>query len=245
MSQSDLPGQTLDAEAVAKGMNVYIQCMSEITRRAVFIQEFYAVSINRFPGPVVAETIGLQLRKTLELIAKASLVVHREAWNEASLWFARDWHAREILDRIEEVNPSFYPHPVREARVHNSGDIKAAWEDVPEDMYLTRDRFIEAYRIIGAMMHSASPDENVNYSEFLSRTQEWDSQIHELLGMHTISLLGAEAFHLVQMNVDGAPRWTHWVRAEPSDACCPECGQPLYHTKDGFLCSRCMQEDGG
>ena len=201
----------------AEGMNSYIRCMEEVATRSKFIQEFYDVSIDRFPGPVVAETIGLQLRKTLELIAKASLVAHRSVWDEISLWFERDWHAREILNQIEQVNPSFYPHPVRETRVYETGNIKAEWEDVPDDAFLTKERFIEAYDSIGDMMHAHSPEENVDYRAFLAKTQEWDGQIHELLGMHEVFLLNADSFYLVQMNVGGRPKWSYWTKIEPSD----------------------------
>ena len=223
-------------------MAAYIECMDEITKRSVFIQDFYNLSLNRFPEPVVAETIGLQLRKILELVAKASLVAHRAIWEAASLWFKRDWHANEILDRIEKVNPSFYPHPVRESHVFDNGPVKAEWEDVPVESYLTKERFIDAYDSIGAMMHAHSPADPPDYREFLAKTEEWDGQIHELLGMHQIFLIGIpDAFFLVQMNVDGQPKWTPFLRAEPRDSVCPECGTPLWETMDGLVCRLCIQ----
>ena len=92
-------------------------------------------------------------------------------------------------------------------------------------------------------MHAHSPEDSIDYRAFLSKTQEWDNQIHELLGMHTISLLGSETFHLVQMNVDGAPTWTYWVKAEPAEAPCPDCGRPLYRTTHGLVCSGCLQDN--
>lgn len=234
-------GFTIGRDGLEQGMNSYVQCMEEITRRSIFIQQFSDVSINRFHEPVVAETIGLQQRKILELIAKASLIAHRSVWAEVSLWFKRDWHAGDILERIEKVNPSFYPHPVRESRIYDTGNIKAKWEDVPDDIYLTKGRFVEAYSAIGDMMHAHSPDEHVNYREFLAKAQEWDSQIHELLGMHTVALLGAEDFCLVQMNVEGNPRWSYWTRTEPTDASCPDCGQPLFKSKEELLCPSCIR----
>ena len=180
------PVPNMTGEALLAGMAAYVQCMDEITRRSLFIRDFHDLSVNRFLVSVVAEAVGLQMRKILELIAKASLVAHRAVWEEASLWFKRDWHANEILDRIEKVNPSFYPHPVRESEVYDSGPLRAAWEDVPESNYLTKERFIDAYDGIGAMMHAHLPDERVGYGGFLVRTQQWDDQIHELLGMHRV-----------------------------------------------------------
>ena len=234
-------GLKIGRAGLERGMDSYIQCMTEITRRAEFIQNFHTASINNFAQAVVAETVGLQLRKTLELIAKASLVAHRAVWAEVSLWFKRDWHASEILRRIEEVNSSFYPIPVKESRVYETGDIRAEWEDIPDDTFLTKARFIEAYGAIGDMMHAHFPDEDVDYQEFLANTQKWDSQIHELLGMHKITLLGSESFCLVQMNVAGAPRWTRWSRVESSESTCPDCGEQLFKSEDGLLCSTCIR----
>jgi len=208
------PGLIAEDDASSAGMAAYLRCMDEITRRSSFIKDFYDVSLNRFPVPVVAETIGLQMRKVLELIAKASLVAHRAVWEEASLWFRRDWHAKEILRRVERANPGFYPRPIRESEVYDDGPIKAAWEDVPEDRYLTRGRFVDAYDAIGAMMHAQPPDHNVDYGGFLEKANEWDDQIHELLGMHQVFLFGVpDEFFLVQMNVHGRPRWTRWTKA--------------------------------
>ncbi|MDE0495548.1 MAG: hypothetical protein F4Y05_05510 [Acidimicrobiaceae bacterium] len=208
----------LAEEAAAAAMAEYVECMDEITRRSRFVQDFYGLSVDRFPLPVVAETVGLQMRKILELIAKASLAAHRAAWDEASLWFKRDWNAKAILERIEKVNPRFYPHPVKESQVFASGPLKAEWEDVPEDIYLTKGRFIDAYDAIGKMMHAHLPGESVDYGGFLLRTRAWDEQIHELLAMHQVFLLGVpDAFFLVQMNVDGRPTWSQWAKIESGE----------------------------
>ena len=50
------------------GMRAYVQCMEEIKRCTEFMRDFHNHSISRFALPVVAETIRLQLRMTLELI---------------------------------------------------------------------------------------------------------------------------------------------------------------------------------
>ena len=188
-----------------------VQCMDEIVRRCDFIREFFEVSKGKFPEPVVAETIGLQTRKILELIAKASLVAHRSTWEEASLLFSGDWNANKVLHHLEKVNPWFYPQPVRESQVHGTGPVRATWEEVPTDKYFTKDKFIKAYDAIGKMMHARAPNEQLDYREFLEKAHQWYSQIHRLLEMHTIQLLRADTFCLVQMNVGGKPTWTYWA----------------------------------
>ena len=83
--KSQEPDSTREDEASSAGMAAYLRRMDEITKRSSFVKDFYNLSLNRFPITVVAETIGLQMRKILELIAKASLVAHRAVWDEASL----------------------------------------------------------------------------------------------------------------------------------------------------------------
>ncbi|MCY3920071.1 MAG: hypothetical protein OXG38_09730 [Chloroflexi bacterium] len=101
--------------------------MDEITRRSVFIRDFYNLSLDRFPQGGRGRDHWAADAQDLELIAKASLAAHRAVWDEASLWLKRDWHAGEILGRIEKVNPSFYPQPVRESQVYDSGPLRASW----------------------------------------------------------------------------------------------------------------------
>ena len=208
-------GANQNRDGVPAGMNSYIQCMEEITRRSVFIRDF---GLLRFPEPAAAETLGLQLRKILELIAKASLVAHRSVWEEASLWFKRDWNAKEILGRIEEVNPPFYPRPVRELWHKPGHRPTSEWEAVPDDLYLTKERFIEVYDAIGDMMHAHFPDESIDYHGFSADTVKWDGWIHELLQMHQVFLIDSGSFYLVQMNVNGTPVWSPWSRLDsPTD----------------------------
>ena len=190
--------------------------MEEIKRRTEFMRDFHNHSISRFALPVVAETIGLQLRMTLELIAKASLSAHRAVWAEASLWFKKDWNAKIVMSKIEKVNSQFYPIPVRESEIYTHGPITAEWGDVPEAEYLTKARFISAYDAIGKMMHAHLPDDDVSYSDFLDRTRVWAAQIHVLLAMHQVHLLGVpDEFFLVQMNVNGRIACTQWSILEP------------------------------
>ena len=224
-------------------MNSYVQCRDEIVKRKKFIQDFYVASLNRFPEPVVAETIGLQIRKILELIAKASLVANRTVLADVSLWFKRDWNAKDILERIEKVNPDFYPDAVREKRVYQTGNLKAEWEDAPGGICLSKDEFIDAYDTLGDLLHARDPSDPIDFRKFLEKTQGWESKIHELLGMHKIRLLGSDTFCLVQMNVNGSPKWSQWIAVEPSDQNCAECGDILYKSKEGLLCSNCMQQE--
>ena len=210
------PSASLDKAET--GMRAYVQCMEEIKRRTEFVRDFHNHSVGRFALPVVAETIGLQIRKTLELVAKASLAAHRAVWDEASLWFKKDWNAKIAISKIEQVNPQFYPIPVRESKIYTSGPVAAEWENVPEAEYLTKVRLISAYDAIGKMMHAHLPDDDVGYPDFLDMTQVWRVQIHDLLAMHQVRLLGVpDEFFLVQMNVNGRIAWTRWSKLQLGD----------------------------
>lgn len=64
------------------------------------------------------ELIFLQLRKSLELIAFASLAANKDAYAAVFPTFAEDWKAKRILEKIEKINPYFYPAH----RKANAGD---------------------------------------------------------------------------------------------------------------------------
>ena len=100
-------------------LNLYAERMKEIVRRTDVIDAFLDRRISALYVPTTVESIYLQFRNILELIATASLIVNESAGvalNEAG---RRKWHAGDILDAVKEVNPNFfYPKPIR-VRTHN------------------------------------------------------------------------------------------------------------------------------
>ena len=73
----------------------YLGCMREIKRRTDVIQRFLGQELHARYLASTAECIALQFRKTLELIALASLVANRKEYAKQRANFSTDWNARQ------------------------------------------------------------------------------------------------------------------------------------------------------
>ena len=180
----------------------YIEQMEEIKRRIEAIEKIVEVSIGRLYLPVVTESVYLQFRKILELIAMASLVVNKEAMEEFGTSMQKlrgEWNGYRILKQVEAINPNYYPVPIVE-KPSDDPCIKVKLESKTND-YLTKDMFSELYNIkCGRILHADNPlKEHTNYSELWDEGPLWKMRIMGLLNTHQISLVGHEGFHLVHM----------------------------------------------
>ena len=59
------------------------------------------------------ELVFVQLRKTLELIAFASLTTNKQKYSAAYANFATHWRVKDTLKALEKINPDFYPVPLK------------------------------------------------------------------------------------------------------------------------------------
>ncbi len=57
--------------------------------------------------PINVESLYLQFRKTLELIAFGSLIANREKYSEARAEYASDWNAKRVLKLVSVLTPCF------------------------------------------------------------------------------------------------------------------------------------------
>lgn len=138
------------------------------------------------------ETKALQLRKVLELIAFASLITYREAYKAVRNDISRDWHAERILKKIEEINPNFYPVPVRGSSQHDWNKLKGG--------YLTRKQFAALYDKCGDMLHSKSPfNRGKTASSFDRKVPQYIERIENLLTEHLINLASTEEWVYIRV----------------------------------------------
>lgn len=167
---------------------------------------------NSLPGEIQLESIFLQFRKILELIAMASLVANQKALAAARADFKKSWHASKILREIARINPGFYPEPVVE---NHLPDGMRSLEPCKHDV-LTEHDFCQLYdRACGTILHTANPfGHQIQYRDFTDSVHPWRAKIIGLLNQHKIRLLGdPQAFWLIQMKVDGDDE-VHFTRFE-------------------------------
>jgi hypothetical protein len=148
--------------------------------------------------PTTIESLCLQFRKILELIAMASLVANTKEYSRVHKDFQRHWNAELLLKDLERVNPRFYPQPIKEITSKKPG-IKTEQEELKEGV-LTRKEFIKIYKKCGAILHADNPlGRSSNYKYYERVMPEWLSKIIALLNCHNVRLVDQDRFWLIHM----------------------------------------------
>ncbi len=175
--------------------------MEEIKRRTSVIDFFLVGGGHALYEPTTMESIALQIRKILELIAMASLVANKHEYEKVYSNFATAWNAEYLLKDLERVNTDFYPKPVVE-KPSDDPRVKNQLVDRNND-YLTKKEFIKIYKKCGAIMHASNPmGRKIDYKYYKSNLSNWRQKIINLLNNHQIRLIGHSGFYLIHMKED-------------------------------------------
>lgn len=133
----------------------YADLMREIKRRIEVVDFFLEGHGHALYQPTTTESICLQLRQVLELIAFSSLCANQQAYSAAHADFASHWNAEYLLRDLARINPDFYPKPVLEVPSSAPG-VKIDHVE-RKDGFLTKDDFVKVYKKCGGMMHARNP----------------------------------------------------------------------------------------
>ena len=198
----------------------YLRQMEEIKRRIDAIEKLANTAISQNYLAVVTESIYLQFRKILELIAMASLVANEEAMKEAERSFRKlrgEWNAHKILKIVESVNPDFYPVPIEKQPYYDHPLVKSQIVEKTKG-FLTRDMFSTLYnQKCGPLLHAENPFGNrTNYRDLWDEGSDWKRKIMDLLNSHKIKLVGYEGFYVINM-VDATSGKAAYYRFHPKD----------------------------
>lgn len=180
----------------------YKERMNELARRLDVVESFIRGDRNALYLPTTVESIYLQLRNSLEVIATASLTMNQDALGELSKVGRRKWHAGDILEAVETTNPDYYyPKPVRlkpDARVGQIEGYRGQWIDLKGD-YLTRQKFATLYDIASKVLHTGNPFDRKAYAKdskqcrkLIRDAGKWRKRIVNLLTHHYFKLPGEE-----------------------------------------------------
>src|ERR1043166_302234 len=99
----------------------YCGVMEEIKLRINVVNFFISGQGHALYQPPTLESACLQLRKILELIAFGSLVANKDAYTSVYAKFSKEWNAEDLLRKLAQVNPAFYPVPIIEVPSKISG----------------------------------------------------------------------------------------------------------------------------
>ena len=171
--------------------NMYVDCMEEIKKRVEVVRSILLGRLSVLYMATTAESVALQLRKILELIALASLVAHREEYSRIKGNLAKAWNAKRLLKELEEINPNFYPQPSRQVLKGTNSEGQSFYDTPPiESGYLTKEEFVNLYNRCSGLIHADNPfseGQKENLVEFISiEAPRWLQQITTLLNHHHV-----------------------------------------------------------
>ena len=179
----------------------YADQMEDVKRRTEVINAVISGQFDALYKAITVELVYLQFRKTLELIAMASLVANRAAMEQlySPRKLGRYWNADDLLRDIGKINPNFYPHPVIEVPSQDP-QVKSDLQDRVGD-FLSKDDFRHLYnKVCGTLMHTANPfGKAIDYDGLITEIPAWLTKIINLLNCHRIKLVNDERIYLIHM----------------------------------------------
>jgi hypothetical protein len=178
--------------------------MERVRHHVGIADRVFAREIDAGDQDLNAELIFLHFRKALEEIAFASLAANREKYSAARAGFATEWNARRMLGFVRNVNPNFYPVPLKPP-VETSPGHK--FFDRIVDGFLTQDDFVTLYDGSAEVLHCRNPyahgDPTINVKYAVD---DWSRSIKTLLGWHFVQIVDVPGLWVIQVPNDGPIR---------------------------------------
>jgi hypothetical protein len=200
----------MDSAGIAR----YASLMKEIKLRVDVIWAFRSGRTHALYVPTTTESICLQIRKILELIAMGSLIANQKAYAQVYSNFAKSWNAKLLLRDLARVNPNFYPRAIVEVPSEVPG-VTNDFQDRTDA--LTQDEFVKIYDKCGAMMHASNPfGSSLDFEYYKREVPAWIAKIMALLNSHVIRLIDDTRFFLIHMkeDADNEVHWYEFVRTD-------------------------------
>lgn len=133
------------------------------------------------------EFVAIQLRKSLEGIAFASLIANKDIYSEQHKNFAKHWNSKLLFKDLERLNPDFYPQPLGKISEPDERGIKNI--GYLEEGFLTKEEFVFLYDKCGKALHTLNPYGGSHTIDLKIPVHEWVDKIIKLLYIHQIKLL--------------------------------------------------------
>lgn len=194
----------------------YKSFMGEIRLRVDAYGHFFRLAKKHIDDPTafaMGEACYLQIRKTCELIALATLVAHNELPQVRTKAFMREWNAEALFRMLGKVSEDAFPQRVETKGLINGGSFKT------DSSYFTRADLMKIYSELGSKMHTGSlkfllAKPNRQYS--LDEANDWMTKIVTLINRHVITMPSERILLAVMMGENGKPHCSLWERVGPS-----------------------------
>jgi hypothetical protein len=192
--------------ATSKQNTLYANLMGEVKVRIGCIN--YAVQGRTgFPNPIVREFCYLQLRFLCELVALSCFVAHGDIKSLQSHQTGRTYSADDILKKLTELRPHFYPFACKQTRVGEPGGYSFQL-DVLEPQPLPREELLALYGKTHRYLHRGSlkkllsSPQPIDMEIDLPEIVRWAQKINDLLSVHTIAISEDLLITCVSRNAD-------------------------------------------
>jgi hypothetical protein len=186
---------------MASDIEIYVGYIAEVRPKLDVIQDFIDGRATTGVEAYNNEFVFLQLRKTLELIAFASLTANKDVYSAVHEKFSEHWRAKAMLDELQKVNPDFYPDPYDPPQETAPG-VKHFPK--PSDSYMTKSDFVILYNAASAFLHVRNPfTAKASPIDILYPVQEWVVRIRRLLLWHVMHLVSGDKW-VVNVPLTGA-----------------------------------------
>jgi len=184
--------KTKDSDETA--MRLYLSIMEEVKVRALSINTA-TKQPNELPIFLIREYCFLQLRILCELIALGCLVAHGDLEEIKTKKLQKAYQPDEIIKRLTNLHPDFYPIPVKMIIGDNSIHL-----DEINNGYLTKERLITLYGKCGDLLHKGNLkkiiEQSVPDKRDFQDINEWGQKILNLLSVHRVSRVGGNIHFL-------------------------------------------------
>lgn len=207
-------------------IEIYASVMQEIKRRTSVIYSFLRGKSNALYKATDVESIYLQIRMILELIALASIAANKKIFEANQKKFHKHWNPSAILKDIEKINPNYYPEPVKEVPSKQEGIVNEI--QLLKSGFLTKEELVSIHGRSGNILHARNPyNKNIDYQEYEPQIPQILSKIKLLLNNHQIRLLGdQDFFYLIHMKEERDDRVHYYkfqqIKGQPNVSAVPQ-----------------------
>ena len=214
-------------------IKIYVAVMEEIKRRTEVVSSLLNGSASTIYRATQIESIYLQIRMILELIALASIAANKSIFEESKKKFHKHWNPANILRDIEKINPNYYPEAIKEEPSKAPGVVNNLLRMVGG--FLTKEELVAFHGKTGNILHARNPyNKKLNYEEYEKQILKIMEKIRRLLTCHKIHLQGDHNFfYLIHMqgNRDNRVHYYKFEQTSSQQSSEPTCITPVAQMK--------------
>jgi hypothetical protein len=176
-----------------QAIDLYRVLMFEARQRIDAIN-FILAGGTRLAEGIIHELCYLQLRMLCENIALGCLVAHGDIVESQIKNFEKEWSAERIIEKLEKLNPHFFPQQMVIGTKDGNPSIAAN----TNPNALKKDELPKLYALCGGFLHRGTL-KTISRSNQLHHGRlnvpdivNWAQKIEDLLGSHIVPLWATE-----------------------------------------------------